>query len=129
MLIQSCIIWALGLAATIVGIAANLRFYGPGAAAIFFSIMVTMIYFSTYQLECLIHGKCVATSWLNMLLFLITLSGVLGYYYLAIRNGALPSLSKQNLFALSTTFQTARDLVQKRYNVDITDYIDKIQHN
>lgn len=129
MLLQSTIIWALGLPTIIVGTIANMRFNGPGAAAIFLGIIVTMIYFSTYQIECLIHGKCAATAWLNMLIFLITISGVLGYYYISIRKGALPSLSKQNLFALSTTFQTTRDLAQKRLNVDIAEYIDKFQHN
>jgi hypothetical protein len=129
MLIQSWIIWALGLPTIIVGTVANLRFNGPGAAAIFLGIIATIIYFSTYQIECLIYGKCAATAWFNMLLFLVTISGVLGYYYIAIRKGELPRLSKQNLFALSTAFQTTRDLAQKRYNVDIADYIDKFQHN
>jgi hypothetical protein len=129
MLFQSCVIWALGLAATVIGTVANLRFNGPGAAALFLGIMVVMIYFLTYQISCLIHGKCWSTSWLNTLLYLVTIGGVLWYYYVAFRNGALPSLSRQDLFTLSTSFQTTRDLVKKQYNVDISDYIDKIQNN
>jgi hypothetical protein len=126
MLLQSTIVWALGLATLVVGFIANLKFNGLGAAAIFLGIVLVMVYFLAYQIECLIHGHCQMTSWFNVALAGITITGVFTYYYIAIRNGALPSLSKQDLFRLSTLFQTTRSLVSDKYNVDITDYIDKL---
>jgi hypothetical protein len=126
MLLQSTILWILGLITLIFGVVANLKFNGLGAAALFLGIMIVMIYFLVYQMECLIHGRCVSTSWINVVLSTITLSGVLTYYYVAMRNGQLPSLSKQDLFRLSTLFQTTRSLVSDKYDVDITSYIDKL---
>jgi hypothetical protein len=88
--------------------------------------MLVMVYFLAYQIECLIHGRCYMTSWINVFLAGITVSGVFTYYYIAIRNSQLPRLSKQDLFRLSNLFQTTRSLVSDKYNVDITDYIDKL---
>ncbi len=127
MLAQSMLIWILGLAALIVGFIANLKLVGVGAAALFFGIMCIMIYFLVYQIECLISGRCYATSWINTLVYLISVSAILMCYYVGLRKGELPSLSKQDLFQLSTTFQTSRDLIKTNYNVDITDYLDKLQ--
>lgn len=126
MLLQSTIMWVLGIATLIVGLVANLKFNGVGAAAIFLGIMLVMVYFLVYQLECLIHGRCFFTSWFNMFLATITVSGVFGYYFIALRNGQLPRLSQQDLFRLSVPFQTTRNLISDKYNVDITSYIDKL---
>lgn len=126
MLIQSTLLWCLGLITLIFGFVANIKFNGIGAAAIFLGIMLVMIYFLVYQMECLIHGKCISTSWITVGLSTITLSGVLTYYYVALRNGQLPSLSQQDLFRLSTLFQTTRSLVHDKYHVDITTYVDKL---
>lgn len=126
MLLQSTLLWILGLVALIVGFVANLKLIGIGAAAIFLGIILVMVYFLVYQVECLIYGKCVFTSWMNMGLALITISGVITYYYIALKTGQLPSLSKQDIFRLSSSFQLTRSLISDRYNVDITEYIDKL---
>jgi hypothetical protein len=122
MLLQNKILWAAGAVVLTLGAVANLKYYGLIAAGIYSLIVCIATYLLTYNIHCIIHGRCYATAWFNMLLGLFTLSGVLMYYIIALKHGDLPKLLDQHLLKLIPVADTTAKYVETNYGV----HIDKV---
>ena len=106
-----------------IGAVANLKFYGLAAAAIYSLIVGLAIYLFTYNIHCVIHGRCYTTAWFNMLIGLGTLVGVLTYYIIALQNGQLPDLIDQNLLRLIPFAGQSVNYLEKNYDIHLANYL------
>ncbi len=106
-----------------IGSVANLKLLGPVAAGIYALIVGIAIYLFTYNISCVINGRCYGTAWFNMLIGLGTLAGVLWYYIMALQSGRLAKLVDQGLLRLIPGADTTAKVIENRYGVSIGDYL------
>jgi len=86
MLTQNKILWTAGLAATAIGAYANLTAKGAKSALIFAAAFLLIVYLATFQVYCLIVGRCISSAWISAGIFLATFSGVAAVYLNIIKN-------------------------------------------
>lgn len=120
---QNKILWYGGAVVLTIGGVANLKFYGPVAAGIYALIVGIAIYLFTYNISCVINGRCYGTAWFSMLIGLGTLAGVLWYYIMALQSGKLPKLLDQGLLRLIPGADTTAKVIENRYGVAISNYL------
>ncbi len=117
-MLQANIVIAVGGLTGLIGALVNLKYFGLKTAAAFIIIIGMLVYFSYYQVTCLITGKCVFSSWLSTIIAIITFSGIGVAYYYAINE----EMSKQNNLQLLQTnpwVGKTASLLENRYNVTI----------
>lgn len=123
MLLQNKILWYAGAVVLTIGGVANLKFYGPIAAGIYSLIVGIAVYLFTYNIYCVINGRCYSTAWFSMLIGLSTLAGVLWYYIAALKTGQLPKLLDQGLLRLIPGADATAKVIENRYGVSIGNYL------
>ena len=88
MLTQNKILWFIGLAATAIGAYANFTVKGAKAAIVFTAAFLLIVYLATYQVYCLIVGRCISSAWISVGIFLTTFGGVAAAYLNSIKQKA-----------------------------------------
>lgn len=117
-MLQANIILAVGGLTGLIGTIVNFKYFGLQTAAIFSAVISILVYFSYYQVICLIKGKCVFSSWLNTIISIITFSGIGVAYYYAINQQMSKSYNQQLLQTNPWISKTA-SLLENRYNITI----------
>jgi hypothetical protein len=117
-MIQSDIVLLGGGITALLGAIANLKYFGIKQTAIFLAFIGMLIYFAYYQVNCLVKGSCVFSSWLSAALAISTFSGIGIAYYYAIQSKTNPIQNKQLLEANPWLSRTA-SFIQNRYNYTI----------
>jgi hypothetical protein len=92
------VVGILGIVAATLGVIANLRQYGVGAALLFLASSAAALFVLLSEIACVLSGKCHTTAMLNTVIAVGLFLGVIWYYGIVLFNGGangLPAVKDQ----------------------------------
>ena len=117
-MLQSDIVLLGGGVTALLGAIANLRYFGIKQTIVFLAFMGMLIYFAYYQVNCLVKGSCVFSSWFSAAIAISTFSGIgIAYYYAIISK--TDKLHNKQLLEANPFLLKSASFIQNRYNYTI----------
>ena len=110
------IVGSLGLVAMGLGLVANLRQYGVGAAALFLASSALAMFVLLSEISCVISGKCHKTALLNTLIATGIFMSVIWYYAVILFDGGsgLPTVKDQPIAKVDRAIIPVSGLVEDK---------------
>ena len=112
--IHNKIVGSLGLVAMVLGVVANMRQYGVGAAALFLASSALAMFVLLSEISCVISGKCHKTALLNAIIATGIFVSVIWYYGVILYDGGdgLPTVKDQPIAKVDRAIIPVSGLVE-----------------
>ncbi len=119
-MLQTNIVLITGGLTGLVGLVANAKYFGLKQSAIFLALMTMLVYFTYYQVRCLVTGACIFTSWLSTAVAICTFMGIGTIYYYAIvqKND---KLRNTQLLDANPWFSRTASFIKTNYDINLID--------
>lgn len=114
--VHNKIVGSLGLVAMVLGVVANMRQYGIGAAALFLASSALAMFVLLSEISCVIGGKCHTTALLNTLIATGIFMSVIWYYGVILYDGGdgLPTVKDQPIAKVDRAIIPVSGLVEDK---------------
>lgn len=112
--IHNKIVGSLGIVAMVLGVVANMRQYGVGAAALFLATSAMAMFVLLSEISCVISGKCHTTALLNTIIATGIFISVIWYYGVILYDGGngLPTVRDQPIAKVDRAIIPVSGLVE-----------------
>jgi hypothetical protein len=109
-MLQSVIVVIFATITGLLGVFANIKGGSSVKSLAIFAILFSVfVYFSDYQIQCLVKGRCIYSSWLAVGVLLITLYGIAYAYYVGLHVKATVA---NNNVVFDATMNTSNPIVR-----------------
>ena len=109
-MLQTVVVVIFALITGLLGLAANLKAGSSAKSLAIFAILFSvLVYFGDYQIQCLVKGRCIYSSWLAVGVLLMTLYGIAYAYYAGLRVKAAVA---NNTVVFDATLNTSNPVVK-----------------